>query len=263
MKPLFAVIAVITLVAGPAWAQNEIGSQASARIDFSDSVVTEAELDVAEQSFASPGIAPDSPFHVFKRMGEFFREALAVSREDKARLHLGFAKERLAEARYLMRKNKTDEALRYINEYNEELNRTQGIGANISAIARETEDTLQKSTLVLELVREKVPEKAKHSIDRAINNSLEKSARISAERKILAVTGIPEIIHPQELPVSGQLAAATISAPETREEMIESSARKELEQERGRQETRRKSIKAITERAEAAKGPERIAKRLP
>lgn len=245
------IILITAMLASPAWAQANIGTQMSADINFSDAAVTEAELDITEQTYADPAVAPDSPFYAFKRLWESFRYALANSKENKASLHLEFAKERLAETKYLIKKNRTGEALKYVDEYESEINKSRGVGANISAIAKETEDALLKSALVLELVREKAPASAQPALARAINNSLEKKARIKAERE---ADETEKEIQPPAPAVSGQLSAATIAAPPSREQMIESAIKKELEQENEKQEARRKSIEKIEEkRAEIQK----------
>ncbi|MBI4018090.1 MAG: hypothetical protein HY368_00600, partial [Candidatus Aenigmarchaeota archaeon] len=118
-----------------------------------------------------------------------------------------------------------------------------------SAIAKETEDTALKSALVLELVKQKVPERAKPAIQRAIDNSLEKKARIKAERKISGEIEVRETNQPPP----GILVAETLPVPSTKEELIEKEAGKEIVQETKRQEKRRQSIEAVKERLGALK----------
>lgn len=246
MKNLIALM-IISLLFSPAYA-TQLGSQERAEIDFSDSVVTQAEVDIANQTFADPGIAPDSPLYIFKRFGESLR-FMFVSREDKAKLRLEFAKTRLAEARYLMNKNKIREALKFVDEYEnevnkteEEINRTRGLGKNVSAIARDTEDILLKSTLVLELAKQKAPDEAKPAIERAINKSLEKRVRIKIKSEdFLRVKGRVTTVPA----TPSELRGETIPMPPTREQIIETEIINELEKERERHRERVKSLVEI------------------
>jgi len=243
MKNLIALI-IISLLFSPAYA-TQLGSQELAEIDFSDSVVTQAEVDVANQTFADPGIAPDSPFYFLKKFSESLRFMLA-SKEDKAKLRLEFAKTRLAEARFLMNKNKINDAIKFVAEYEneinrteEEINRTRGLGKNVSAIARDMEDVLLKSALVLELVKQKAPDEAKPALERAINKSLEKRVRIKIKSEDFLRVKKRVTIVPA---TPSELRGETIPMPPTREQIIEAEIRNELEKERERHRERVESL---------------------
>src|SRR3989344_6026169 len=98
MKNIIAVIAILA-IAFPVHAQ--LGSQSFGTTDFSDTEVTESELQAAESSFEDAGMLPDNPFYGFKRLGEGLRLAFTFDGKGKEKLHLEFAKTRLAEAKKL------------------------------------------------------------------------------------------------------------------------------------------------------------------
>lgn len=184
MKNTAFAAVILFIIASPAYASH-LGAQSFPSVDFTDDTVTLAEMDLAETEFSNPGLLPDSPFYFLKRITENVRLLFTFDPEDKAKLHLDFAKTRLVEAKALIARNKT--AVDAINEYNKELetfgNISKGIGTNVSALARESEDSLEKSSLVLSLVLEKAPQQAKPALEQALNNSIEKKvmARIKSE----------------------------------------------------------------------------------
>lgn len=156
----------------PAYAK--LGSQSFGNVNFKDNVVTEAEIEVAK---SDPGILPDHPFYLLKRATEGVRLFLAFDNEEKARLHLEFAKVRLAEVGKLAELNRTDQAANAANDFSKELNETK-IGKNIS---EEAEELVGRSSIVLSLVLEKSPLRAKPAIARALNISIERNIEIRAE----------------------------------------------------------------------------------
>ncbi len=143
---------------------------------------TEAEIESAETEFSNPGLLPDHPLYFFKKIKERVQLFLVFDDEGKAKLHLHLAKTRLAEAKRLIEKNKTMEAEDILEEYNLELERFEvrhkGIGRNVSTLVKESENVLQKSRIVLELVLAKAPEQARPGLERALNNSIEKEVRL-------------------------------------------------------------------------------------
>ncbi len=180
-KIIIAMMAIM-ITLSPAYAQ--LGSQAFPTASHSN-VATEANIELAQTVFSDPGILPDHPLYFMKRIGEKMRLFFTFNQAEKAKLHLDFAKTRLAEAKTLVNENKTEKAKQAIDDFDKEIsmiNATQGIGNNVSVIAK-SEDILGKSALVLGLVLEKAPEEAKPAIENALNNSLKKHAEMGNETR--------------------------------------------------------------------------------
>lgn len=176
---LIVALAVLGIFVTPVFAQ--LGSQAFPDVNFSNENITDAKITVAETAFSNPGLLPDSPLYFFKRVKENAQLFLTFNDEQKAKLHLELAKTRLSEARALVEKNKTREVETAVNEFSDEVDKleaSQGIGRNVSAFVKDTNETLEKSRIVLALVLQKVPDQAKPAIERALNNTVEKKVRI-------------------------------------------------------------------------------------
>lgn len=177
MKSKILALLAIAVMISPAYAQ--LGSQSFLHVNFSDNNTTAAELDVAETTFSDHGMLPDHPLYFLKRLGESARLILSFDGESRSRIHLELAKTRLSEAKKLFEENKSGEANQSLEEFSEQIGAIgPGIGKNTSTIAKETEDVLQKSSLVLLLVLERSPEHSRGAIERALNNSIEKNIRI-------------------------------------------------------------------------------------
>lgn len=177
MKAVF-VFAVMLITAAASTAHGQLGAQTVARINYSDNVLTEAEIEAAETAFAEPGLLPDHPLYFLKRLGEGVRLLFAFDGASRAKLHLEFAKARLAEAKQLIKENKTEKADETLEDFGKELDIIpKGIGASASAV-KESGDVLEKSGIVLALVMENAPEKAKPGLARALSNLIEKKVRI-------------------------------------------------------------------------------------
>ena len=169
----------------PASAQELVGEQTTA-LDFEDEAVTETELSVIEQEYNTT-TDPESIGYPFKRFGEAIADFFTFDPDAKMRFRMQLARERLAEANLMAARNRLQRAAELIKEYEDSLGDVQSrleerikIGADVSQIAREAEIAAAKSTLILQLVAGKVPEQAHDAIARAINNSLEKKARVRA-----------------------------------------------------------------------------------
>lgn len=155
--------------------------------------ITETELQIINQTFSDPGITPDNFMYIFKRWGEGFQKFFTFDKIEKAKLNLKFAKLRLTEAKIMTERNQLQYIKNLIEEYNRELDEADKnipIGQNISEIVRQANLTLPKSEIILEFIYTKAPEAAKHGLERAINNSIEK--RIRWEEKIRARTNETE-----------------------------------------------------------------------
>lgn len=173
---ILAVCAVFFLGAlAPVSAQ--LGAQSFPRIDFSDDIVTDAEIDIAETEFSDPGMLPDHPFYFLKRLGEGIQSFLTFEKEGKARLHLSFAKTRLAEAKKMIEQNKPEEARAALDAFGSELENFPLPNASASS------EVLEKSIIVLGVVMEKAPEEARPALERAFNRSVEKKAGVQVKGK--------------------------------------------------------------------------------
>ena len=126
-----------------------------------------------------PGLTPDNPFYGVEKIVENIEVKMAGvigGPELKAKAMANNADERLAEASAMAEKNKTDKASELVDRYSKGINRSQDIASRSSkkevskAIGNLSERNIDK----LEKVREKVPENAKTSIDKAINKSKER-----------------------------------------------------------------------------------------
>lgn len=134
---------------------------------------------VMAQGPVKPWLLPDNPFYPLQRAIERIQLMLTFDPEDKARLHLQFAERRLAELNETLAKNQTRyvEKLKIdyddeINETENEMNRTIGLGRNVTALAEHVCNMTYKHILVLQKVLAKAPEPAKIGIERAINASV-------------------------------------------------------------------------------------------
>jgi len=133
---------------------------------------------VMAQGLGKPWLLPDNFFYPLQRVIERIQLMFTFDSEAKARLHLQFAERRLAELNETLIKNQTQyiEKLNkdYENEMNEtekEMNITEGLGRNVTALAEHVAAVTYKHILVLERVLEKVPDQAKSAIEHAINVS--------------------------------------------------------------------------------------------
>jgi len=191
-KKLIAITVLVIAAAltAPSMAENQlraqtIGSQRTILLDFTDTNVTDQEIDFINQTYTTE-ITPDSFWYGFKRLGEGFRLMFTFDPIEKVKLHLRFAQERLAEANHMAEKGDHErvgllvwEYEQEVNETDQELEHSKGIGRNVSVLVRDVEDRLLKSIYVLQLVYERVPDSAKPAIEHVINKSLEK--RIKTE----------------------------------------------------------------------------------
>ena len=104
-----AVISVLVVLAAitPAMArETKIGT---ADLDFDSSEVTEAQIQSVETEF-STSTKPGDIGYSFKRFGEWFREVITFNQDDKVRIKIEFARERLAEAKLMADLGNEDEA---------------------------------------------------------------------------------------------------------------------------------------------------------
>ena len=174
-KNLIGILIAMTVLITPSYAQ--LGSQYFDNTNFDNSTITKTELDIVQSEFSDPGILPDSPLYVFKRLGEGLKLLFTFNPESKAKLHLGYAKIRLAEAKSMANQNKTAMAQQSIDEFSKEMDKINSTSGN-NSVVRERDAVLDKSSIVLGLVLDKAPDHAKPSIEAALNKSIEKSVEI-------------------------------------------------------------------------------------
>lgn len=183
------VVSLLVIAVSPSYAFSQ--SFGKKDVNFQDDVITSTEIELAG-TLPDPGILPDHPLYFLKQAGERMMLFLAFNDEDKAGLHLGFAKARLAEAKQLVEHGKSLE--KSIDDFNLELNRAKD--AKEARVRKEADDLEVRSTIVLAQVLEKVPAGAKPAIERALNSSIEKSGKIEklseirSEIKNAAKTGL-------------------------------------------------------------------------
>jgi|GEM_PF-3879909 len=193
---LMALLLLATAFSPPASAQ--LGTQTSPRLDYSDSSLSGIEMDDAESTFSQHGILPDHPLYFMKRFAESIQVLLAPGPEEKARLHLAFAKTRLAEARKMIEIGKTSAASQAVEDFNREIDavkRAEESDDDAPAIAEETKDVLEKSKVVLQIALDEAPEAARPALEQALSNAAEREAHVTGvmtrwrERKRDAISG--------------------------------------------------------------------------
>ncbi|HDJ96816.1 MAG TPA: hypothetical protein ENG45_01955 [Candidatus Aenigmarchaeota archaeon] len=124
------------------------------------------------------GIMPDSPLYVFKKLFEKLDLFLTFEEVAKAEKHLKYAEVRLAEAREMIEKGKTEYVDELLEEYEDNLEMAnqiakvaQKLGKNVSKVVELVAIATTMHLDVLEGVYEKVPEQAKPAIEKAMNFS--------------------------------------------------------------------------------------------
>lgn len=126
-----------------------------------------------------PGILPDNPFYFlksfFEEMGTFF----TIGELAKTERFLNLAEKRLAEAKALAEKGKSEVAERTMNRYREQLGwaltkaeqaRMKGLNTD-EILTKVSEATLRHQSVLID-VYERVSEQAKPAIERAMENSM-------------------------------------------------------------------------------------------
>ena len=141
-----------------------------------------------------PGILPDNPFYFLKSFFEEIGTFFTIGELAKTERFLNLAERRLAEAKKLAEKGKSEVAERTMNRYQEQLGRAlakaeqakmKGLNAD-DVLTRVSEATLRHQSILID-VYERVPDQAKPAIQRAMENSIwgheEALKAISGEKK--------------------------------------------------------------------------------
>ena len=137
-----------------------------------------------EEDLEDPGILPDSPFYGLKKAAEKVGSLLVFKKVAKAERHLMLAERRLAEAKALAEKGKTEKVKKVL----EESQRNIEIGNEISELARLIKDDKEKVAelvalatskhlKVLDSIKKEVPEDVKVHIEKAKEDSKKKYER--------------------------------------------------------------------------------------
>jgi len=129
-------------------------------------------------SDVKPGLLPDHPLVVFQDFFERLQVFFAFTPETRARVHIQLAEKRLAELNLAMEQNKTnlvphlsEKFEKELNETEDEVNSAESEGKNVTELAEHVAAETYKHILVLQRVLNKVPDKAKESIEHAIEKS--------------------------------------------------------------------------------------------
>jgi hypothetical protein len=173
-------IVMAVVLAAPAFAQ--LGEQTTA--DYDDADVTEQELETTEAEFSNAGALPGEFTYPFKRLGEALGTFFTFDKLQQAKRHMELAKIRLAEAKALAEKQLDKLSQDGVEEFNTEMEESEkireqlrAIGDDVSQIAKQTDDVLKKSELVLAVIKENLPEKARERIEKVIERMAEKKIR--------------------------------------------------------------------------------------
>jgi len=148
----------------------------------------------------TPRLLPDSPFYFLKSWKEKIELFLARSDKDKAQKEAEIATRRIAEAKQLIKKKKFQLAEKTMLKHREHLNkaldkldRAQEQGEDVEVVVKIVVQATSQHLNVLSQVYEKVPQRAKEAIEKAIEVSSHGQERaieaISQEKK--------EAIHQQ------------------------------------------------------------------
>ena len=139
-----------------------------------------APLVAAKENLPDPGVKPGDFLYGFDRALEGLQLTFAFDKVSKARLHYQFAEERLAEVQALSEDGKMDLAEATLNDYEDELAKTNmdletavASGENPESLTNEISERSFLHVKVLTNVHAIVPEQAKLRIQQVIERSLE------------------------------------------------------------------------------------------
>ena len=133
----------------------------------------------AEQEMVKAGTTPGNVFYGLDKAMEKLSLAFTGDNIKKAKLHIHFAEERLAELEEIVEKGKTKYVQGLIEEHEEELQEAQeeieeaaSKGKSVEEVAAHVAEMTYKHIAVLERVLEKAPEQAREHIQHAIQMSI-------------------------------------------------------------------------------------------
>ncbi|MDO8886645.1 DUF5667 domain-containing protein [Candidatus Oleimmundimicrobium sp.] len=128
---------------------------------------------MAQDESVEPGLTPDSSFYFLKVWVEEFQLMFTFRAENKVELLNKFAEKRIAEAQKMIEKGKIDLAEKCLSRYEKHLNKTQSIIEKLGneEVYMKVAEATSKHERVLNELLEKVPERARDSIEQAIEVS--------------------------------------------------------------------------------------------
>ncbi|MEX0932981.1 MAG: S8 family serine peptidase [Candidatus Pacearchaeota archaeon] len=131
-----------------------------------------------ESSRFNAGINPGNVFYGLDRLFERIGLALEFDPLEKAKLHIKYSEERLAEAQILAEEGDVERAQEIISDYEENLENSRriseiamGLGDNTTTVNELIAEATSIHLKVLGDIYNKVPEQARPSIEQAIENS--------------------------------------------------------------------------------------------
>lgn len=144
---------------------------------------------IAQEDLPTPEVVPGHWAYGLKRAWENVRLVFVRDPNSKAKMHLELARERVAEAK-MVAESKPEETGKLMEQYQKhirnaegEIEKSRGLGKDVSELVKEMEESNQRHRAVLELVKNKVPEQAKESIQRAIDKSDEFEGKMEQVRE--------------------------------------------------------------------------------
>lgn len=147
-------------------------------------------------SLPDPGVTPDSPFYFLKTWKEQVQLFFTFNAEKKVQQFLHLADVRMAEYQKMLEKGKTEIAQKTLEKYQKQLDRALQKAEELKAkkdARKEKSDQIEKETStttpkikelnerhiqILQKNLEKVPEAARESLRRALENSTKLKERI-------------------------------------------------------------------------------------
>jgi hypothetical protein len=119
------------------------------------------------------GVTPDSPFYGIDKWWDGFRIDTAKNLEEKSRLRLEVAEERLAEMKEMASQNKIQAMEQARERHQLQLRSIESNMQNIEGDEAKNmiQEKLQKHIMTLEQVKENAPEEAQEGLGKAIENS--------------------------------------------------------------------------------------------
>ncbi|MBI4895277.1 MAG: hypothetical protein HY831_02165 [Candidatus Aenigmarchaeota archaeon] len=130
------------------------------------------EFQEVENEFKTPEIAADHWMYGFKRFGESVTSLFTFGDSKRTALNYKLLKERLSELNDLAQRDK--DVTFFIEDVRSQIEDTNSsFKFSDSESIRNSSDFFRESSLVLQLVYQKVPDKAKIAIQNALNKTLE------------------------------------------------------------------------------------------
>lgn len=134
----------------------------------------------------APGITPDSPLYALEKASERLELAVAQapiigSEQLEAKVRANHAAETLAEARAMAEKNNTEQVEKLMNRYSENMNRSmESAGStNQTELKQRLRNITDNQNRALEELDDRVPEKARKGIQKAMENNRQNQEKLS------------------------------------------------------------------------------------